>query len=94
MKAPCGQADCDCGHTIDRLKEYAQHKSGCERYSSTVYDTPAGKGVRAPGDCTCGLDALLSARDHHTFCRWYPALGKWDCHPNCSTLSAEREAVQ
>ncbi len=57
-KPLCGLDNCDCGYTIEKWKEYAQHKSGCGRYSSTVFDTPAGKGVRAPGDCTCGLDAL------------------------------------
>ena len=90
MKAPCGQADCDCGYTIVKLREYVQHKSGCERYSSTVVDTPAGKGVRAPGDCTCGLEALLTKDEHTASCRWYPALNKWDCHPNCLTLSGAK----
>ncbi|KKM83462.1 hypothetical protein LCGC14_1309220 [marine sediment metagenome] len=26
MKAPCGQEDCDCGHTIERLRALVEKK--------------------------------------------------------------------
>ena len=53
MNAPCGLEDCDCGHTIGKLREalmkYGNHHSSC----ILEHHAP---GVR---DCGCGYVAAL-----------------------------------
>ena len=60
MNAPCGQEDCDCGHTIERLRELVEKFLGLNPFGGKE------------GICiSCGGKAVDYPREiHYSNCKW------------------------